>query len=115
MKPTLGFILLLLGSAIMLYGIGAALYEISTMYAEAINDPMGNKSIGGGATAAVEPKQVSAAMLRAVGIGCVGIPLAIAGSFLMRSSVFAFIRKIITGPQPVPQAGARRDSVPPPS
>lgn len=74
MRATIGFILLVLGAAIMLYGIGGALLELLGLYQHAMQAPLDGP---------VDQEQhVSRAMLQGVKIGVIGIPLMLAGSYM---------------------------------
>jgi len=85
MKASTGFILLMLGSMVMLYGMGSALYELSMLYQTNITDPL---TMGG-----EEPKVVSARMWRAVIIGLFGIPFFIAGSVMLQVGLFRLFKR----------------------
>lgn len=86
MSRHLGYMLLLVGAAIMLTGFFLALKELSGMYGDTLSDPMGNKA------GSVEPKTVSDAMLRYVIIGAAGIPVFLVGSLMLRQSLFQRLR-----------------------
>lgn len=85
MKASTGFILLMLGSLVMLYGMGSALYELSMLYQTNITDPL---TMGG-----EEPKVVSARMWRSVIIGLCGVPFFIAGSVMLQVGLFRYFKR----------------------
>lgn len=85
MKASTGFILLMLGSLVMLYGMGSALYELSMLYQTNITDPL---TMGG-----EEPKVVSARMWRSVIIGLCGVPFFIAGSVMLQAGLFRYFKR----------------------
>lgn len=75
MKLT-SWIISALGLALVLLGIVLALLSLAGLYAGALSDPMGSDAA---LQARADPKAVSGAMLRAVGVGGVGVALLGAG------------------------------------
>jgi len=74
-KKTLAWLLILVGGGIVLVGIGTALRELGSLYADMTTDPLGQPE---GREEAVVP-----AMFRGVLIGVAGAPLLLAGSFML--------------------------------
>lgn len=78
MRTILGVILSLIGAGFILYGLGNALMELSSLYQGALNDPM-NQAEGA-------EKAISNNMIRHLTTGAIGAPFLIVGSVLLRSS-----------------------------
>ncbi len=78
MKKTLAWLLLLIGGGIVLVGIGTALRELGSLYADMTTDPLGQPE---GREEAVVP-----AMFRGVLIGAAGIPILLAGSLMLMAA-----------------------------
>jgi hypothetical protein len=77
MRLLLASLLLLLGMVVMLYGIGNALLELTSLYQGALTDPL--KETPGG------EKALSERMIRFLVIGLAGLPFSIIGTFMLRS------------------------------
>lgn len=85
MRLLVGLILVLLGTAIMLYGIGDALLDLVGLYQTALDAPL---------DAPPDYEQhVSSDMLWSVGIGAIGIPPLLIGSFLLHSLIHKKLRE----------------------
>jgi len=78
-RLTIGLMLLFVGGAVMLYGIGTALHEFVGLYQGAVDNAMGMK--------ANAEQDASKAMIRAVIIGGCGVPLFVAGSVMLKITV----------------------------
>jgi len=79
MRLIIGLVLTLLGTAILLYGIGDALLDLIGLYQTALNTPL---------DAPPDYEQhVSHAMLVSVAIGAIGIPPLLIGSYLFYSTL----------------------------
>ncbi len=76
MRATLGIVLVLLGAAVMLYGLGTALSELIGLYQGALTDPL--------AQAGNTEQDTSRRMIRAAVTGALGIPLFVVGAVLLK-------------------------------
>jgi hypothetical protein len=74
MRAVIGFMLMLIGAAIALYGVGSALLELTGLYESALTDPLG--------APADQEALASRSMIRSVIIGALGIPPMIVGSYM---------------------------------
>jgi ascorbate-specific PTS system EIIC-type component UlaA len=84
-RTALGLILVLLGAAVMLYGLGTALAELIGLYQGALTDPL--------AEPAVSENDTSQAMIRAAIIGAAGIPVFVVGSVLLKITLVQRLRR----------------------
>jgi hypothetical protein len=80
MKATVGLILVLVGGGVIVFGIGTAMMALFGLYGNAIDNAMGM-----GATA---EQDASRAMIRGVIVGACGVPFLIAGSVLLKVTMF---------------------------
>lgn len=85
MRTAIGLILVLIGMAIALYGIGGAMMQVIGLYQGAIADPLGQPE---GAE-----KAVSVQMMRHVIIGLFGVPPLISGSVLLKIGMYQRMRR----------------------
>lgn len=85
MKLKLGVILLVVGLALALYGIIAALSSIGSIYSQALSDPMAQRGPD------VDTKAVSSSALSSAVVGLIGAAMASVGGWL--ASVGFFRRK----------------------
>lgn len=85
MKTAIGLILVFIGMAIALYGIGGALVQVIGLYQSAMADPLGQPE---GAE-----KAVSSEMMRFVVIGLFGLPPLIIGSVLLKIGMYQRLRR----------------------
>ena len=89
MKVTIAFCLLIIGSLLVLYGIGFALYELAMLYQSNITDPL--------TMSGEDPKAVSARMWRSILIGLAGVPFMITGSVILQVGVFKWLARKLDG------------------
>lgn len=89
MKVTIAFSLLIIGSLLVLYGIGFALYELAMLYQVNITDPL--------TMSGEDPKTVSGRMWRSIVIGLAGVPLMITGSVILQVGVFRWLARKLDG------------------
>jgi hypothetical protein len=85
MKLKLGVILLIVGLAMAIYGLVAALASIGSVYSQALTDPMAQRGPD------VDPKAVSSSALSSAVVGLIGAVIASVGGWL--ASVGFFRRK----------------------
>lgn len=76
MKLFLGVILSLVGGAIIVWGIGHALLEISNLYSGATSNPLGQADNA--------EMQMSHRIMHDAKIGAIGIPFLLAGGVFLR-------------------------------
>ncbi len=84
MRGLIGFILLFIGGAMALYGLGSALSAFAGLYQGAINDAL-NQPEG-------TEKAVADGMWRSALIGLSGVPLMMVGSFMLGRGLIARMR-----------------------
>lgn len=128
-KSLLGFTLLLVGIAIIVFGMFQALRPVVAMYQEAMTDPMGSEAQHSGQQDALDnakddvPKQ----MFQGIAIGAVGLVPLLIGTVLLKIAMFQRLRRsrLFTpqppsplspqmGPSAAPRAAAPTPSVPRP-
>ena len=80
MRTVIGLLLVLAGGAVIIFGIGMALMQLFGLYQSAMNNAMGM-----GATA---EQDASRAMIRGVIVGACGVPFLIAGSVMLKVTLF---------------------------
>lgn len=85
MRTAIGLILLLLGMAIALYGIGGALVQVIGLYQGALSDPLGQPD---GAE-----KAASSQMMHFVVIGLFGIPPLLIGTVLLKIGMYQALKR----------------------
>ncbi len=85
MRTVLGTLLLLIGAAVMLYGLGTALLELMGLYQGALSDPLGQPE--GAET------DISRRMIRAAITGALGIPPFLVGAVLLKITLIQRLRR----------------------
>jgi hypothetical protein len=88
MRLLIALVLWVIGVGVMLYGIGNALLEISSLYQGAINNPLNQPDNA--------EKMFSERMIRMLIIGAAGIPFLIIGTIMVRSAAAARRRELRT-------------------
>jgi hypothetical protein len=83
-RMVIGLILMLVGGAVILYGIAAALSQLFGLYQGAVDNAMG--------MSATAEQEASKGMMRAVIVGACGVPVFLVGSMLLKVSVFQRMR-----------------------
>ena len=86
MKGVIGLVLVLVGGAIALVGIGIALHAIIGLYAGAMSDPLNQPE---GTEVAVKDQ-----MIRGAIIGLAGGPFLVAGGLMLKISMIQKIRRM---------------------
>lgn len=76
MRLLLGLIVLFVGMAIVLYGIGGALLEVVSLYQGALNNPLAETDSG---------EVISGRMISSLTTGALGLPFLLLGTLLLRS------------------------------
>jgi len=79
-RTAIGLILVLAGGGLILFGIGGALMALFGLYGNAIDNAMG--------MSATAEQDASRAMIRGVIVGACGVPFLIAGSVLLKVTMF---------------------------
>lgn len=85
MRAVIGLILTLAGAALVGYAIFHGLHELAGLYEGAANDALGMPPTA--------EKDASAAMIRAAIVGACGAPLLLAGSIMLKVSIFQRLRR----------------------
>lgn len=97
MKTLVGFVLVMVGIVIIVFGMYRALSPVFAMYQEAMTDPMGTGSAGANGAASGTGQgsvldsasgDVPAQMFRGIAIGAVGLVPLVIGSVLIKIAVF---------------------------
>lgn len=91
MRSLVGIILVLLGGAIVIYGVLAGLAPLRGLYEGATNDAMGMPP-----TAETDASKL---MIRAALIGACGVPLLLAGSILLKISIWQRLSRAKRAPR----------------
>ena len=94
MRAAIGLILSLIGGGVVVFGIVVAVRAFGGLYEGATTNAMG--------MSATAEEDTSKAMIRAVIIGACGVPLLIAGTVLLKVSMFQRLARSSRG------VGARR-------
>ena len=82
MRLGLGLFLTFIGAAVMLTGIGFALFALISLYRGVLDDPMGDNA------GAAEPGDIAQqGMYRGVIIGAVGIPPFLIGMVMVKGAI----------------------------
>ncbi|HMN39381.1 MAG TPA: hypothetical protein PKE29_00950 [Phycisphaerales bacterium] len=90
LRTLIGLVLLLAGTAVVLYGLGAAIMELVHLYGSALSDPMADTP-GVGAE-----RGVSDRMIRDVIIGAIGVPPMVIGSVMLGMGLFGLMRRLLS-------------------
>lgn len=96
MKKTLvGFTLLLVGIAIIVFGMFLALRPVVAMYQEAMTDPMGSEAQHSGQQDVLDSAKddVPKKMFRGIAIAAVGLVPLLIGTVLLKIAMFQRLRR----------------------
>ncbi len=102
-KSLLGFTLLLVGIAIIVFGMFQALRPVVAMYQEAMTDPMGSEAQHSGQQDVLDSAKdkVPHQMFRGIAISAVGLIPLLIGTVLIKIAIFQRLRRSkMFAPQP---------------
>lgn len=106
-KSLAGLALVLIGVAIIVFGMFQALRPVVAMYQEAMTDPMGSQTQAGQPDVLDSAKDdVPKKMFRGIAIGAVGLVPLLIGTVLIKVAIFQRVRRSkLFAPQPAPPLG----------
>jgi hypothetical protein len=95
MKTLVGSALLLIGIAIIVFGMFQALRPVVAMYQEAITDPMGSSAQASGQPNVLDSadNDVPNQMFRGIAIGAVGLVPLLLGTVMLKIALFQRFRR----------------------